>query len=181
MKEQRKILMAKKLSRLCSFKTTTRKHLIHGSITSQEFHIFLKSLVVNLGKCTKVGDGFEMNHYSQLFRNENHQDFQPTDCLLKTLNGLNLFLKLIEEKLGKTSHDRAISKEIFVQGFCFNYDYFSMLFMIEKGFINHDFMVDFLIEKYGLFQLANLLELSRRQVGEALFFRGFFDRILENQ
>ena len=53
--------------------------------------------------------------------------------------------------------------------------------MIQKGFITHDFMVEFLIEKYGLFQLANLLELSRRQVGEALFFRGFFDRILENQ
>ena len=173
--------MAKKLSRLCSFKTTTRKHLIHGSITSQQFQKYLKSFVENLGKFTKVGDGFEINHYSQLFRNDDHQDFQPTDCLLKTLNGLNILLKLIEEKLGKTSYDRAISKEIFVQGFCFNYDYFSMVFMIQKGFITHDFMVEFLIEKYGLFQLATLLELSRRQVGEALFFRGFFDRILENQ
>lgn len=79
--------------------------------------------------------------------NDDHQDFQPTDCLLKTLNGLHILFKFIEEKWGKTSHDRAISKEIFVQGFCFNDDDFSMLFIMQKGFINHDFMVEFLIEK----------------------------------
>ena len=56
-----------------------------------------------------------------------------------------------------------------------------MVLMVHKGFMTHDFMIEFLIKKYGLSRVADLLELSRRQFGEALFFRGLFDKILENK
>ena len=56
-----------------------------------------------------------------------------------------------------------------------------MVLMVHKGFMTHDFMIEFLIKKYGLSRVADLLEHFRRQFGEAFFFRGLFDKILENK
>ena len=174
--------MATRLSRLCSFQYTTRQHVNHGSISSQEFESFLESLVQNFGELTKIGDGYEVNNYSEFFRDDDPpKDFNVTNCMIKTLNDLNDFLTLVEIKLAKKGSRTPITKKIFVQGFCFKYDYFSMVLMVHKGFMTHDFMIEFLIKKYGLSRVADLLELSRRQFGEALFFRGLFDKILENK
>jgi hypothetical protein len=96
------------------------------------------------------------------------------------LNDLNEFLTIVESRFGRSDVREVITKKMFVEGFYFKYEYLTLLLMIQKGFMTQHSMMEFFIKKYGLGPLADLLELSRRQVGEALYYRGFFDKILEN-